>query len=222
MSQFVIDEETLTAIADAIRENAPNSCEGNMTPQEMAAFIPDVRSEAYQEAYDEIDGEVSTQSDLISQIKAKANSLPSAGSGGASGNVYSGTVTSNSNGYVTIPMPSFEPKQIMLWNVSVIDQHEETGDNSLVRYLCDGVMLCAVWSPEYGYWVAQYMCTGSGTVYIAQASAERGDLLSQDQDYGNTNIMPYGDSIVWNLGGDLYTDDVNDITEVTFNYVITG
>ena len=76
MSQFVIDEETLTAIADAIRENAPNSCEGNMTPQEMAAFIPDVRSEAYQEAYDEIDGEVSTQADLIAQIKEKANALP--------------------------------------------------------------------------------------------------------------------------------------------------
>lgn len=170
---------------------------------------------------DTIGNEVNTQSDLISQIKAKANSLPSTGSGGTSGNVFFGTVTSNASGIVTIPMPSFEPKQIMLWNVSVIDQHEETGDYSLVRYLCDGVMLCAVWSSEYGGWVAQYMNNQSGVVAIAQASATKGDYQG-DQERGDTNIIQNTDSIIWQLGGDSNENGINDFTEVTFNYVITG
>lgn len=54
MAKYVIDETTLKAIADAIRENAPINLEGYfMTPEEMSAFIPDVRQEGHDDGYSE-------------------------------------------------------------------------------------------------------------------------------------------------------------------------
>lgn len=54
MAKYVIDETTLKAIADAIRENAPINLEGySMTPEEMSAFIPDVRQEGHDAGYSE-------------------------------------------------------------------------------------------------------------------------------------------------------------------------
>lgn len=43
MAKYLIDGATLTAIADAIRDSDPENFEDyQMTPEEMAAFIPDV------------------------------------------------------------------------------------------------------------------------------------------------------------------------------------
>lgn len=222
---YLIKKSTLTNIANAMRESAPDYIgDGELSPEDMASRMRDVydngSDDGYISAYDAINPEVTTQADLIAQIKAKANSLPSASSSGTSGNVFFGTVTSNASGIVTIPMPSFEPKQMMLWNVSVVEQDIR---EYFVRYLCDGIMLCAVWSSEYGGWVAQYMFSQSGSVAIAQASADsRGAFQGFGQDYGSTNIYSNADSIVWQLGGDSNENGINDFTEVTFNYVITG
>lgn len=141
----------------------------------------------------------------------------------SSSNIFQGTVESNQEGVVIIPYPGFVPHKILLWNIKEIDQWEETGDDSLIRYLYDGVMLSAI---RFGNnrWISQQMLSNSGTTVICQSSAERGPFRDDNQDYGNTNITDDGEIITWSLGQDPYsTDDTyTDISGELFSYVLIG
>lgn len=145
----------------------------------------------------------------------------SGGSGDSTLNIISGTVTSNEAGEITLSIPDFEPKQIMVWNIVAKDYWAETGDESVVRYGHDGVMLCAI-KTEHNHWVAHYMASASGSYFIAQASAERAPYPSIEQDYGTTNIYEENNSIIWCLGGANSDGSVNDFTDTTLNYVLIG
>lgn len=132
---------------------------------------------------------------------------------GTTSNIISGVVTSNEYGEIIFPMPEFEPKQIMVWNVREVNFDDYVGH--------DGVMLCAV-KLETGHWIAHYMASQSGVYYIAQASAERGPFANDVQGYSWTNIYETGDSLVWCLGEASGEDGVNDFTDITLNYVLIG
>lgn len=160
-----------------------------------------------------INTEVGNQADLIAQIKAKAESLPDVNGNTPSLNIISGTITSNEYGEIIFPMPEFEPKQIIVWNVREVDFDDYVGH--------DGVMLCAV-KIETGHWIAHYMAQESGTYYIAQASADRAPFENDVQGYGTTNIYETDNSLVWRLGAASYENDVNDFTDITLNYVLIG
>lgn len=140
-------------------------------------------------------------------------------------NVFQGVVESTQDGVIDIPYPAgFVPNEILLWNIKEIDQWEETGDDSLVRYLYDGVMLGAI---RFGNnrWISQQMLSNSGTTIIAQASAERAPYQDQNyQECGTTNILDDGETITWALGLDPYSTDGGrtDLCEETFNYVLIG
>lgn len=160
-----------------------------------------------------INAEVGNQADLIAQIKEKVENLPEAGGNTPSLNIISGTVISNKYGEITFPMPTFEPKQIMVWNVREVDFDDYVGH--------DGVMLCAV-KLDTGHWIAHYMTEASGSYYIAQASAERGPFENEIQGYSWTNIYEAGDSLVWRLGIRSLEDGATDFTDITLNYVLIG
>ena len=151
----------------------------------------------------------------LRKILDMVNELPeNSGEGeNPTSNFISGTVTSNENGEITLQKTSFEPKQMMVWNIQEVEFEELSG--------FDGVMLCAV-KLENGHWVAHYMTTASGTYYIAQASAERAPYQPQDQGYGTTNIHEVDNSIIWDLGDSSYNSGANDFTNITLNYVLIG
>ncbi len=166
-----------------------------------------------------INSEVATQEDLIAQIKTKlSGGLIDGGSAG--GKVHFGTVTTNSTGEATIPYPSFSPNQMMIWNIIKRDQWEESGDDSLVRYLLDGIMLCAVRTSDG--WVSQYTKYGSGVAYIAQASADQAPYEPEQDLYSRTNMIDDGSSLTWALGAHPEINGANDISNITFNYVLVG
>lgn len=160
-----------------------------------------------------INTEVGNQETLIAQIKEKVENLPEAGGNTPLLNIISGTVTSNEYGEITFPMPTFEPKQIMVWNVREVDFDDYVGH--------DGVMLCAV-KLETGHWIAHYMAQESGSYFIAQASAERGPFENDVQGYSWTNIYETSDSLIWRLGKTSYEDQVTDFTDIILNYVLIG
>lgn len=101
---YLIKGETLTAIADAIRENAPNSWEGyEMFPIEMPDMIADVRREGYDEGYEAGKaegggGEPSQVTDLtgtVWKLNTKLVKLPST-------KPYNIDFTSNGTAFVSI------------------------------------------------------------------------------------------------------------------------
>ena len=160
-----------------------------------------------------IDTEVSNQETLIAQIKEKVKNLPEASDDAPSLNIISGTITSDEYGEIIFPMPEFEPKQIMVWNVREVDFDDYIGH--------DGVMLCAV-KLGTGHWIAHYMASQSGVYYIAQASAKRGPFENSIDGYSWTNIYETDDSLVWRLGQGSGEDGITDFTDVTLNYVLIG
>ena len=197
MAQYLIQDTTLTNIADGIR--GINDSIDNYKPAQMVTELNAMANE------------VNTQTDLIADILEAVNNLPEANA--ATANVVSGTITSDEQGTITFPMPAFEPKQIMVWNVREIYLDDYTGHN--------GVMLCAV-KLETGHWIAHYMASQSGVYYIAQASAERGPFQNDIAGYSQTNIYETNDSLVWSLGESSDDYGVTDFTNVTLNYVLVG
>lgn len=200
MATYFIQEETLTNIANGTRGLL------GVTGQIQGSDLPQALGEA--------NTEVAIQESGLTTLLNAINNLPSGG-GSSSANLATGTVTSNENGEIRIPKASFEPKQIMVWNV-------QERDDLLDDYIAhDGVMLCAVKMPS-GHWVAHYMGSMSGVYYIAQASAENRSHFQNDPGYGATNIEEGIDGIAWVLGGESSEDDVNDFTDITLNYVLIG
>lgn len=199
MAEYLIQDTTLTAIADEVRE--------------LFGTAEQLSTDVIISNLDTANAEINNQADLIAQIKAKAESLPEAGGNTSSSNIISGTVTSNEYGEITFPMPEFEPKQIMVWNIREIDLDDYVGHS--------GVMLCAV-KLETGHWIAHYMTEASGSYYIAQASAERSPFENEIQGYSWTNIYEAGDSLVWRLGIRSLEDGATDFTDITLNYVLIG
>ena len=154
-----------------------------------------------------------TNENLIDMLYELGNPISSGGGGGVSSNIVSGTVTSNEYGEITFPMPEFEPRQIMVWNIREIDFDDYIGH--------DGVMLCAV-KLQSDHWIAHYMVQGSGTYYIAQASAERSPFENDIDGYSWTNIYETRESLVWRLGVASEEDGTRDFTDITLNYVLIG
>lgn len=158
----------------------------------------------------------------LEALLVKVNALPNAGSGGASA-MAKGVITSDSQGYLTIPSPGFTPKHITIWNITKIDQWGGVPDEQIVHYLYDGIMLSAI-RFEDGRWVAQTLLTASGSTVICQASAEDRGVFQDGADYGTTNIIEEDGTITWHLGIDLEggEDSYMDFSDTEFNYVITG
>lgn len=173
-----------------------------------------------------INREVGTQENLIRQIKKELdeNIVEVRGSSQNAERVYFGTVITNSDGEAEIPYPGFTPTQMILWNIGKIDQTERDDyDDSFVRYLYEGIMLCAVRIDGEG-WISQYMGNNSGVTYIAQASANRAPYPPEIENSPNTNIIDDGETICWAIGSgiDIYEDSNYDYSEVEFNYVLVG
>lgn len=142
---------------------------------------------------------------------------------GGGAQIVSGRATTDEDGIVTIQLPAFEPQQMMIWNVQHIDQWEETGDDSLVQHLYDGILLCAARADD-GHWVSQGLSQSSGTQAIQQTRAEIGPWQG-DPGYGTTNIQEDGNSIRWCLPivpFDSYEGTPVDFTNVNLNYVLIG
>lgn len=199
MATYFIKEETLTSIANEARE--------------LLGTTAEIQGSAISTQLNIANNEVAVQETALNLLLEKINNLPeSGGSSSSSLQIASGTVMSNENGEIVLPKTSFEPKQMMVWNVQEIELDDYTGH--------DGVMLCAV-KMGSGQWVAHYMASSSGTYYIVQASAERGPFQNIPG-YSPTNIEDRADSIVWALGTDSSEDGVNDFTDVILNYVLIG
>lgn len=195
MEYFLIQDTRLAGIADEIR--TASGGEFDLSPSEMEHALTDINAE------------IETQNELITDILEAVNNLPEANAV----NVVSGTITSNEYGIITFPMPAFEPKQIMVWNVREVNLDDYIAHN--------GVMLCAV-KLETGHWIAHYMASQSGVYYIAQASAERGPFENEISGYSWTNIQETSDSLRWCLGESSDDSGVTDFTNVTLNYVLIG
>lgn len=143
-------------------------------------------------------------------------------------NHLTGKIMSDENGIITFPALSFEPKLIAVWNVTQVDQWEEgSPDEYAIQYLTTGVMLFAINTD--GKWITQSLFDCSGSIYIANASAEGGHVQPNDQDqgYAPSNIGFDGNNYCYYLHRrstslDSLENSYYDITNTEFNYAIYG
>lgn len=168
-----------------------------------------------------INDEVVTQEDLIQQIQTKLNgNFVEIGSGG---NVYCGTVITNEDGEAIMPKPNFATKYMIIWNIEKKDQWEWAEDDSLVRYVYTGIMLCAVKIDGEG-WISLQLANESGTIYIAQNSATTAPYPPVKDNHPTMSVFEDEDTISWSLGRSGYGPNGSefDFTNVSFNYVLVG
>lgn len=137
-----------------------------------------------------------------------------------------GTVISDEYGSVILPKVNFEPKLIAVWNISEVDQWEDSEAENPeetydVRYLYDGIMLFSV--KQNGTWFSQYTRGNSGDLRIQSGSAVE---IVEDI----PAIQEHEPGIyVYHLCGSSFDDQhewqndtIYDIANVEFNYAIYG